>query len=58
MSALLLCMVVAISDGDTPTARCGQRGSYQQVKVRLSEIDAPEKAQPYETVKRSFKRWY
>jgi endonuclease YncB( thermonuclease family) len=47
MSALLLCLVVAISDGDTLTARCGQPEAYQQVKVRLSEIDAPEKAQPY-----------
>lgn len=47
MSALLLCLVVAISDGDTLTARCGQPGAYQQVKVRLSEIDAPEKAQPF-----------
>lgn len=47
MSVLLLCLVVAISDGDTLTARCGQPGSYEQVKVRLSEIDAPEKAQPF-----------
>lgn len=47
MSALLLCLVVAISDGDTLTARCGQPGAYQQVKVRLSEIDAPERAQPF-----------
>jgi len=47
MSALLLCLVVAISDGDTLTARCGQPGAYEQVKVRLAEIDAPEKAQPF-----------
>lgn len=42
MSALLFCLVVAVSDGDTLTARCGQPGSYQEVKVRLAEIDAPE----------------
>lgn len=40
-------MVVAIADGDTLTARCGAPGEYQQVKVRLAEIDAPEKAQPF-----------
>lgn len=45
--ALLLCLVVGISDGDTLTARCGQPGAYEQVKVRLAEIDAPEKKQPF-----------
>lgn len=43
----LLCLVVGISDGDTLTARCGQPGAYEQVKVRISAIDAPEKRQPY-----------
>lgn len=43
----LLCLVVAIADGDTLTARCGEPGAYEQVKVRLSEIDAPEKDQPF-----------
>lgn len=47
MSAALLCLVVAIADGDTLTARCGDSGAYEQVKVRLAEIDAPEKAQPF-----------
>lgn len=47
MSALLLCLVVAITDGDTLTARCGEPGTYEQVKVRLAEIDAPEKVQPF-----------
>jgi micrococcal nuclease len=41
------CLVVGVSDGDTITARCGVFGSYKQLKVRLSEIDAPEKAQPF-----------
>lgn len=39
--------MVRIADGDTLTARCGAPGDYQQVKVRLAEIDAPEKAQPF-----------
>lgn len=41
------CLVVGVSDGDTLTAQCGQPGAYEQVKVRLSAIDAPEKRQPY-----------
>lgn len=38
------CKIVGISDGDTLTALCA---GNQQVKVRLAEIDAPEKAQPF-----------
>ena len=45
--AALLCLVVAISDGDTLKARCGEAGAYEQVTVRLAEIVAPEKAQPF-----------
>ncbi len=40
--ASLLCLVVAISDGDTLTVRCGAPGAYQQVKVRIAAIDAPD----------------
>ncbi|WP_326538503.1 thermonuclease family protein [Pseudorhodoferax sp.] len=42
-----VCLVVGVSDGDTLTARCGEPGAYQQIKVRLSGIDAPEKRQAY-----------
>lgn len=45
--ASLLCLVVAISDGDTLTARCGTPGAYQQVKVRVAAIDAPESRQAF-----------
>ncbi|QPS10083.1 thermonuclease family protein [Delftia acidovorans] len=38
---------MGISDGDTIIARCGQPGEYQQIKVRLGGIDAPESRQPY-----------
>jgi endonuclease YncB( thermonuclease family) len=41
------CLVVGISDGDTLTVRCGRFGSYEEVKVRIAAIDAPERAQPY-----------
>ncbi|MDP9963670.1 endonuclease YncB(thermonuclease family) [Variovorax paradoxus] len=41
------CLVVGISDGDTLTARCGRAGSYEQIKVRIAAIDAPESRQPY-----------
>ncbi len=37
--------VVAISDGDTLT----MLQDKQQIKIRLSEIDTPEKSQPYGT---------
>ena len=47
MIAVMLCLVVAITDGDTLKARCGEPGAYQEVKVRLAEIDAPEKRQPF-----------
>lgn len=41
------CLVVGISDGDTLTARCGASSAYREVKVRLAEIDAPEKRQAF-----------
>lgn len=43
----LFCLVVAVADGDTLTVRCGQEGNFNQVKVRLAEIDAPEKSQAF-----------
>ena len=39
--------VVAISDGDSLTLLVPDGASYQQVKVRLGEIDTPESRQPY-----------
>lgn len=47
MIPILLCLVVGISDGDTLTARCGEPGAYEQVKIRLGGIDAPESGQPF-----------
>lgn len=44
IAAGLLCLVVGISDGDTITVRCGDQ---PQQRVRMMEIDAPEKAQAY-----------
>lgn len=41
--------VVSISDGDTLTLLVPDGASYQQVKVRLGEIDTPERKQPYGT---------
>ena len=46
-AAALLCLVVAVSDGDTLHARCDIEGEQQAIVVRLSEIDAPEKRQPW-----------
>lgn len=50
MGSALLCLIVAIADGDTLTARCPSGDAahpYQQVRVHLAEIDAPESGQPY-----------
>ena len=41
--------VVAISDGDTLTLLVPDGTSFKQVKVRLGEIDTPERKQPYGT---------
>lgn len=46
-ATLLSCLVVAVADGDTLTARCGAPGAYEQVKVRLAGVDAPERRQPF-----------
>lgn len=43
--AFPFCLVVAIADGDTLTARCGEPGAYEQLKFRIAKIDAPEKTQ-------------
>ena len=50
LSAALLYLVAGISDGDTLTARCPTQAAahpYQQTKVRLQGIDAPERKQPF-----------
>ncbi len=47
IGALLICAVVGISDGDTLKARCDVNGTLTNLTVRLSEIDAPEKGQPF-----------
>ena len=47
MLTTLLCLVVAIADGDTLTARCATADGEATIKVRLAEIDAPEKRQAF-----------
>ena len=39
----LLCLIIGIADGDTLTARCEMPAGIEIIKVRLAEIDAPEK---------------
>ena len=45
-SQALTCRVIGVSDGDTITALCQD---FERLKVRLAEIDAPEKAQAFGT---------
>ena len=45
--AALLCLVIAVSDGDTLTARCGSAHAPLQLKVRIAAIDAPESRQAF-----------
>ena len=49
MLEALICLVVAITDGDTLKVRCGQQGAYEQVTIRMAEIDSPEKKQAFGT---------
>ena len=44
MITILMCLVIGVADGDTLTVLC--KGSEKK-KIRLSEIDAPEKRQPF-----------
>lgn len=50
LPAVLSCLIVGVADGDTLTARC-DTGSvqqpYQQERVRLTGIDAPERGQAF-----------
>jgi len=44
---VLICVVIGISDGDKLTARCETPTGMENIKVRLAEIDAPEKGQAF-----------
>ena len=47
LTAAALCLIVGIADGDTVTARCGQLGAYDRVRVRMAAIVAPENCSPW-----------
>jgi endonuclease YncB( thermonuclease family) len=49
LAITLLCLIVGVTNGNTLTARCGQPEQYEQIKVRLQGIDAPERRQPFGT---------
>lgn len=44
---LILCLVVAVTDGDTLRVSCKTDGGNEKVVIRLAEIDAPEMKQPF-----------
>lgn len=45
--ACLNAQVVGVTDGDTVTLLLPKAGGFEQAKARLTEIDAPERAQPW-----------
>lgn len=47
IAAVLACIVIGVSDGDTLTARCETARGFENLKIRLAEIDAPEKGQAF-----------
>lgn len=49
VAAVLTCLVIGVADGDTLLARCETSVGSQNIKVRLAEIDAPEKGHPFST---------
>lgn len=46
MAVALTCLVVGVTDGDTIKVRCGDG---EQEKVRLTQIDTPERKQAFGT---------
>lgn len=47
LAALLACTVIGIADGDTLQARCEAHEGMVNIKVRVAEIDAPERRQAF-----------
>lgn len=43
----MLCLVIAVADGDTLTADCDTSGASAPLKVRIAAIDSPERKQAY-----------
>jgi endonuclease YncB( thermonuclease family) len=43
----LVCFIIGVSDGDTLTARCESDDGSVNLKIRVAEIDAPEKGQAF-----------
>lgn len=52
LPAALLCLVIAVADGDTLTARCRTASGHDDFTVRIAEIDAPEHGQAFGTQSR------
>ena len=46
LATAVLCLVVGITDGDTIKVRCGES---EQERVRLTQIDTPERSQDFGT---------
>lgn len=53
IAALLVCLVVGVSDGDSLAVRCADPGQGQERQVRIHGIDAPERYQSFSEASRS-----
>jgi endonuclease YncB( thermonuclease family) len=47
VAVALICVIVGVADGDTLSARCNTDAGAVTMHVRLAEIDAPERQQPF-----------
>lgn len=47
IAAVFTCIIIGIADGDTLTARCDVADGKLNLKVRIAEIDAPERGQAW-----------
>lgn len=47
LSAALVCLVVGVGDGDSLTLRCREGTGRAPLRVRVADIDAPERRQAF-----------
>lgn len=56
-AALLVCLVIAVTDGDSLKVRCDGAENDKPVSIRIAAIDAPEILQPFGRVSKKRLAW-